>query len=80
MLNNAAQSIVLQNLLKRRATVQRQLDEALTSPASYSIQGSYSETARGVADLRDELARLDAQIRAIAAGQGDLTYTYPTHV
>lgn len=79
-MNNAAQSIVLQNLLKRRATVQRQLDEALTSPASYSIQGSYSETARGVAELRDELARMDAQIRAIASGTGDITATYPTHV
>lgn len=80
MLNNAAQSTILVALLKRRATVQQQLDAALTSPASYSIQGSYSETARGVAELRDELARLDAQIHAIASGQGDITATYPTHV
>lgn len=80
MLSNAVQSKILVVLLKRRATVQQQLDAALTSPASYSIQGSYSETARGVGELRDELSRLDAQIHAIASGQGDITSTYPTHV
>ena len=80
MLNIEVQSNILTVLLKRRAVVQQQLDVALTSPASYSIQGSYSETARAVADYRDQVARLDAQIRAIASGQGDVTYNYPTKV
>jgi hypothetical protein len=80
MLNIEVQSNILTVLLKRRAVVQQQLDAALTSPASYSIQGSYSETARGVEELRDELSRLDAQIHAICSGQGDITSTYPTYV
>lgn len=80
MLEPQAQSLILQALLRRRAQVMRQLDEALAQPGSYSIQGSYSETARAVADYRDQVARLDAQIRAIASGQGDVTYNYPTMV
>lgn len=80
MLNLAAQSICIANLLRKRAQVQRQLDEALAQPGSYSIQGSYSETARSIVEFRDELARLDAQIHAICSGQGDITSTYPTYV
>jgi hypothetical protein len=80
MLDPQAQSLILQTLLRRRAQVMRQLDDALAQPGSYSIQGSYSETARSVADYRDQVARLDAQIRAIASGQGDVTYNYPTKV
>lgn len=80
MLNSSAQSIILQALLRRRAAVQSQLEEALAQPGSYSIQGSYSETARAVTEYRDEIARLDAQIRAVTSGQGDLSYQYPTHV
>lgn len=80
MLEPQAQSRILQTLLRRRAQVMRQLDEALAQPGSYSIQGSYSETTRAVADYRDQVARLDAQIRAIASGQGDVTYNYPTKV
>lgn len=80
MLNLAAQSICIVNLLRKRAQVQRQLDDALAQPGSYSIQGSYSETARSIVEFRDELARLDAQINAICSGQGDITSTYPTYV
>lgn len=80
MLNNAAQSLILQSLLRRRAAIQQQLEAALAQPGSYSIQGSYSETARAVSDYRDQIERLDAQIRALAAGQGDLTYNYPTQI
>lgn len=80
MLNLAAQSICIANLLRKRAQVQRQLDDALAQPGSYSIQGSYSETARSIVEFRDELARLDAQIRALSAGQGDITRSYPTNI
>lgn len=73
-------SIILSRLLRRRAAVQKQLDEALAAPQSYSIQGSYSQTAQSPDTLRAELERLDSAISAfVTGGDGTLKRVYPAY-
>lgn len=76
----ALTSAILARLLKRRAAVQAQLDDILCKPASYSIQGSYSQTSQDADVLRDELRRIDSQIRRVRRGDGSgMTRIYPDY-
>lgn len=59
--------------------LRKQLADALAAPASYSIQGSYSETTRPVEDIRRELEQLDQEISVIVNGNGP-ALTYPRYV
>lgn len=71
---------ILTKLLTRRATIQAQLDDVLSKPASYSIQGSYSQTSQTAETLREELAAIDAQIRNVrTGGTGGITRVYPDY-
>lgn len=70
---------ILDCLLRKRSLLKKQLDEALASPASYSIQGSYSETLRTPDDIRQELNKLDGEIQALTIGSGP-QLTYPRYV
>ncbi len=71
---------ILTKLLARRGAIQAQLDEILSKPASYSIQGSYSQTSQDAATLREELAAIDAQIRNVrTGGNGGITRVYPDY-
>ena len=72
-------SPLLTCLLRKRAMLRKQLADALAAPASYSIQGSYSETTRPVDDIRQELERLDQEISVIVNGNGP-ALTYPRYV
>lgn len=73
-------SIILSRLLRRRAAVQKQLDEALAAPQSYSIQGSYSQTAQSADTLRAELTRLDAAIASLGtSGDSSFRRVYPKY-
>lgn len=66
-------------LLRKRAMLRKQLADALAAPASYSIQGSYSETTRTPDDIRQELERLDQEIAIAVNGNGP-ALTYPRYV
>lgn len=70
---------ILERLLRRRALLKKQLSDALAAPASYSIQGSYSETLRTPDDIRAELNQLDNEIQALCIGNGP-QMTYPRYV
>ncbi|MGN0866180.1 MAG: hypothetical protein ACI4SG_00680 [Oligosphaeraceae bacterium] len=71
-------NILLSRLMERRAAVQKQLDDVLSSPQSYSIQGSYSQTAQSAETLRAELAKLDGAIQAAISGfDGGIKRMYP---
>jgi hypothetical protein len=59
------QDKALQNLLKKRARLQKTIDDATNDPASYSIQGSVAATARTLQELEEELARIDRQIQSL---------------
>lgn len=75
-----ATNFILTRLLERRAIVQKQLDDVLAAPQSYSIQGSYSQTAQSPDTLRAELARLDSAISAfVTGGDGTLKRVYPAY-
>ena len=66
-------------LLRKRAMLRKQLADALAAPASYSIQGSYSETTRTPDDIRQELEQLDQEISVMVNGNGPVL-TYPRYV
>ena len=72
-------SPLLTCLLRKRALLRKQLADALAAPASYSIQGSYSESTRPVEDIRRELEQLDQEIVIIVNGTGP-ALTYPRYV
>lgn len=79
-MKSSAINLILARLTERRATVQKQLDDVLASPQSYSIQGSYSQTAQSAETLRAELARLDSAISAfITGGDGSIRRVYPSY-
>ena len=80
MIPDSAAKIIIANLLKKRMQLEEELESALKRPASYSISGSYSETARGVDDIRQELTAIDTEIRAMACGQGDISVVYPRKI
>lgn len=62
----SATSIILSRLLARRKTLQGILDDLLSKPASYSIQGSYSQTGHTPESLRAEIRQYDAAIARLA--------------
>ena len=72
-------SPLLTCLMRKRAMLRKQLADALAAPASYSIQGSYSETTRTPDDIRQELERLDQGIAIAVNGNGP-ALTYPRYV
>lgn len=80
MLPDGAVKLIVAELIKKRCALEEELEGALKRPASYSIQGSYSETGRSVDDIRSELTAIDTEIRALATGSGDISYTYPRKV
>ena len=80
MIPVSATKIIISNLFKKRCQLEAELEDALKRPASYSIQGSYSETCRSVDDIRQELTAIDTEIRAMACGQGDISFIYPKKV
>lgn len=80
MTSGSAQSAILRRLLTRRTELQKTLDDTLASPQSYSIQGSYSQTARSVVELQQEIARLDDAIRAMSSSGGPIRKSYPRYI
>ena len=72
-------SPLLTCLMRKRAMLRKQLADALAAPASYAIQGSYSETTRTPDDIRQELERLDQEIAIAVNGNGP-ALTYPRYV
>lgn len=80
MLPDGAIKLIVQELIKRRIALEDELQSALKRPASYSIQGSYSESGRSITEIRDELTALDTELRALATGSGDISYTYPRKI
>ncbi len=77
---NATKQEVLRRLLARRKAIQASLDDILSSPQSYSIQGSYSQTSQDAEKLQREIARIDAAIQAIGSGPSFLKKSYPRYV
>ena len=71
--------VILSRLFKRRAELQTRIAEESAKPQSYSIQGSYSETARDLDKLHAEMDALDAKIRAISGQGGDIDCLYPRY-
>lgn len=80
MLPDGAVKLIVAELIKQRCALEEELEGALKRPASYSIQGSYSETGRSVDDIRSELTAIDTEIRALATGSGDISFTYPRKI
>ena len=80
MLPEGAIKIIVAELIRQRCALEEELEGALTRPQSYSIQGSYSETSRGVSEIREEIAALDTEIRALATGSGDISFVYPKKI
>lgn len=73
-------NLILSRLTARRASIQKQLDDVLSSPQSYSIQGSYSQTSQSAETLRAELAKLDSAISVLLfGGDGTLKRVYPVY-
>lgn len=70
----------LTRILRRRKTLQDALDAVLAAPASYNIQGSYSQTSQSPDTLRSEIARCDRAIEALTGNGGGLRRSYPTYV
>ena len=78
--NQDTRAAVVKRLLARRAELQKTLDDALSSPQSYSIQGSYSQTSQSPDQLREEIARLDSAILALSGEGGPIRRTYPRYI
>ena len=75
-----AKETAISNLLTRRKTVKAQYDALLAEPASYSISGSVSATNRNLTELKEELASIDADLRALLNGGSPLvTRRYPNY-
>ena len=82
MTQDTAQAIraaALRRLLSRRKALQDALDGVLSSPQSYSIQGSYSQTSQDAARLRDEIAGIDSAIRSLSVGTSPISRDYPRY-
>ena len=72
---------ILTGLVKRRADLRAAYDAAAGDPESFSLSGAVSATSRKLADLRSEIASLDAEIAAfLAGGRAGLTLSYPEYV
>ncbi len=71
---------VVKRLLVRRSELQKALDDALASPQSYSIQGSYSQTSQSPEQLREEIARIDSAILSMSGEGGPIRRTYPRYI
>lgn len=69
----------INNLKKRRDTLQAAYDELADQPQSYSINGSVSETKQKMADLRREIDAIDAQISALINGGDGIRRVYPNY-
>ena len=52
----------------------------LAAPASYNIQGSYSQTSQSPDELRAEIARCDRAIEALTGQGGGIRRTYPSYI
>jgi hypothetical protein len=79
-MNNTATNLMLKRLLNRRKSLQKVLDDLLEKPASYNLSGSVSVTSQSPEKVREELARLDSAIAALANdGNGTLTRVYPDY-
>ncbi len=70
----------LSRVLQRRKTLQDALDAVLSAPASYNIQGSYSQTSQSPDELRAEIARCDRAIEALTGQGGGIRRTYPSYI
>ena len=53
---------ILNGLMRRRAALQEQYDQLIAEPASYGITGSVNATNRGLEEIRQEIAAIDAKI------------------
>lgn len=73
------ESDAINNLIKRRNTLQAAYDELATQPQSYTIQGSVSETKQKMADLRREIDVLNAQISTLINGGEGIRRVYPNY-
>lgn len=79
-MTSQARTIIVKKLLDRRAALQAQLDDVLSKPASYTIQGSYSQTSQTAETLRKEIAAIDTQIRCVRHGEGQsISRIYPDY-
>ena len=67
-------------LLARRKQLQQAADELATAPASYGITGSVNVTNQKTADLKQEIAEIDLQIKALLTGtSSSVNLTYPDY-
>ena len=64
-MENDARHKALKRLLARRKALQDEFDRLVAEPASFGITGSVNATNQKLADLRAELAALDARIAAV---------------
>lgn len=71
---------ILARLMARRKTLQDALDEILSSPQSYSIQGSYSQTSQDADNLRREIAAIDSAIKCLGASSSVISKAYPRYI
>lgn len=70
----------LDKLLKKRSSLEEYAAELAKSPASYGITGSVSVTNQKVADVREEIATIDMQIKQLVAGEpAGISLSYPNY-
>ena len=74
------QKDILTLLIQRRARLRAAYEDAAADPESFSLSGAVSATSRKLADLRSEIAQLDAEISAIlSGGRAGMTLVYPEY-
>ncbi len=74
------QKDILSSLVQRRARLRAAYEAAAGDPESFSLSGAVSATSRKLADLRAEIAELDAKINAIlSGGRAGMTLSYPEY-
>lgn len=70
----------IEKLLERRKALRDQCDALASAPASYGITGSVNVTNRTLAELKAELAQVDAQIARLLGGNPNgLNLSYPDY-